>query len=66
MDSLTGEIEAVLFVAREVMGEYACLLCSHGNQRLRYRQSTRFLRERPQPAIKLLNGMSSPSYGRDG
>lgn len=36
MDSLTDEIEAVLFVAREVMGEYACLLCSHGNQRLRY------------------------------
>lgn len=66
MDSLTDEIEAVLFVAREVMGEYACLLCGQGNQRLRYRQSTRFLRERPQPGIKPLNGMSSPSYGRDG
>lgn len=26
MDSLTDEIEAVLFVAREVMGKYACLL----------------------------------------
>ena len=60
MDALTDDIESILFIAREVMGESSPRrIHSHSGQSTSYPHGLRRL------GTKLQNGTSSLSSGRD-